>query len=506
MTERKKSEKVWGHFYRSAGGRFKEDPAPEMTVMRNEYIPLKGIHMFDKAHVIMLMESKIISQKDGIKILQALLEMEKRGYETERKQAGGGGHSGEAYLIKKLGLEIGGQIHAGRSSADLIAVAVRIEQREKIIDILDKINILKGTLIRLSQDHLESLIPAYTHFQQAQPITLAHYLTSWIYALNRDFDRFMSLYKRTNVSPAGSAIVSGSPFPINRERVAELLGFNSVIQNTRDAIFGYDQHLEFFSNTAVLNNTLARMCSDIYIWCSYEFDMAELPDRFCGTSSINPHKKNPQALEQIFSLAALAVGKMNTAFAVDRMPSESWEIQWRVWSQELWPLLTETVQGLVLINSVFDSLNFKTERMRELTKVAWTTGADLAALLVTEYKQPWRIAHKIVGQLVKNCADKGIVPQDVSPEMLIEVVKKNIGKKISVSSAMLKKALDPKECVEARQMTGGPAPEQVVRQIDDCMKTVKKEKKQIADLKSLLKKAEKKLDHTVKVVLAKENK
>jgi argininosuccinate lyase len=316
--------------------------------------------------------------------------------------------------------------------------------------------------------HLETILPAYTHFQQAQPITFAHYLLSWVHSSVRDHERFLELYRRINACPAGAAIVSGSTFPINRERVAELLGFDTVLQNTRDAIFGFDSHLELFSKLAILNNTLARLCSDLYIWCSSEFAMVELKDRFCGTSSVNPHKKNPQALEQIFNLSASATGAMNTAFAVDRMPSDAWEIQWRVWSQELWPLLKKSVQGLALVNSVVGTLEIKTDRMRELARSGWISAPDLAALLVTAEKVPWRVAHQIVGQLVRHCEEKGMGKSGVTIEALNEIARARIGKTFSLSKEMIAQVLDPHESVKARRLTGGPAPEEVKRQIDDC--------------------------------------
>jgi argininosuccinate lyase len=470
-----KSKRVWGYFYRSAGGRFSEEPAPEMTAMRDEFIPMKGIHLFDKAHAVMLIEQEIISKQDGIKILDALLEMEKDGFEKARQNAGGGGHSGEAYLIDKLGMEIGGQLHVGRSSADLIAVTIRIEQRDRIIDILNGICALERSYLNLAKNHIDTILPAYTHFHQAQQITFAHYLLSWIYVLHRDFDRFVEVYKRTNVSPAGAAIVSGSPFPINRERVADLLGFDSVLQNTRDAIFGFDHHLELYSKLVILVNSLARFCSDLYIWSTFEFNMVELKDRFCGTSSINPHKKNPQALEQIFNLAALATGKINTAFAVDRMPSESWEIQWRVWSHELWPLLNKTIQGLNLIKSVVESLEIKNHRMEELARSGWSMASDLAATLVKEKQLPWRVAHKIIGHLVSSCEERKISSRQVTTKLLDESAMNVINNKLSLSQQLINKSLDPIECINSRHLTGGPAPIKVTKQIEECIVIEKNE-------------------------------
>jgi len=490
-------KKVWGFFYRGAGGRFAEDPAEEMILMRDETIPLKGIHLFDKAHIVMLVEENIIRKEDGGALLKALIEMEKEGYEVCRKRVGGGGHSGEAYLIDKLGMDLGGQVHLGRSSADLIGVTIRIEERDRILDLLDGLIKLSRQFLDLSESHLNSIMPAYTHFQQAQPITFAHYLLSWVFAIERDFERLEATYSRTNKSPAGSAIVSGSPFPINRERVSELLGFDMVIPNTRDAIFGFDHHLELFACLSILNHGLARFCSDLYIWSSSEFDFIELKDRYCGTSSINPCKKNPQALEQIFSLAAQTTGRMITAFSVDRMPSESWEIQWRVWSQELWPLLRKTIQAIVLINHLIESMEVKTKSMAEMARSGWITSSDLAAIIVKERGLPWRIAHQTVAHLVRLCIDRGIPSHKLTPELLDEVSEDRIGKKLALSQSDIKKAVDPFECIRERRLTGGPAPEQVAKQIEACRKGIKAREGMIIEMRGSLKEAEKKLEDAV---------
>jgi argininosuccinate lyase len=451
---------------------------------------LKGIHLFDKAHVIMLIEQGIISEKDGISILREFSGIDKEGYISVRQKIGGGGHSGETYLIEKLGIEIGGLLHTGRSSADLIGVTIRVEERERILDILTEINLLCQVFLDTAGKHLESVMPAYTHFQQAQPLTFAHYLMSWVFSLIRDFDRFNETYKRVNKSPAGAAIVSGSPFPVNRERVAALLGFDAVIPNTRDAIFGYDPHLELFSIISILNNSLARFCSDLYIWSSTEYNLVELQDRFCGTSSINPSKKNPQALEQVFSLAADSTGKMITAFSVDRMPSESWEIQWRVWSQSMWPLLKKTIQSVKLINSVLSSLKIKKERMVELVGSGWAISSDLAAAIVKETNIPWRSAHQIVAHLVRICTEKSMLPRDITLDLIADMSKEHTGKRLLISQDALHKAVDPLECVRQRKLTGGPSPEQVIKQIDECKIIIENNRKTVEDLNKSLKNAE----------------
>ncbi len=494
--------KQWGYFYRGAGARFTEDPAPEMTAMQEDSVPLKGIHAFDKAHVIMLIEQGLVTKADGVTMLQAFREMDAEGYESVRRRVGGAGHSGEAYLILKLGMEIGGRLHLGRSSGDLLAVTIRIEERDRILDILEGIRLLNATLLGLAERHKTTVMPTYTHFQQAQASTLSHYLLAWVHAFSRDAARLQEAYRRTNASPAGAAIGTGSPFPINRERVAGLLGFDSVLQNTWDAIFGYDHHLELFSHLAILDSNLARFCSDLYVWSSLEFGMVELNDRFCGTSSINACKKNPQALEQIQGLSALAVGALSTAFAIDRMPSEAWEIEWRVWSQQLWPLLRKTLQALTLMSRVLESMEFKTERMAELASVGWITSSDLASALVKERGLPWRIAHQIVARLVRTCIERGISSRGITSELLDDMAERRTGKRLSLPQGVIDRACDPMECVIMRQLTGGPAPDELARQMEHCRQMVESQERAVKAARGALERAEARLAEALKALSA----
>ena len=494
-----KDSGVWGYFYRGAGGRFTEDPAPEMTAMQDEGVPLKGIHAFDKAHVVMLIEQGLISRRDGAAILGAFQQMDEEGYEAVRRRIGGAGHSGEAYLIQKLGMETGGQLHLGRSSSDLLAVTIRIEERDRILEILEGIPLLVQTLLALAENHKTTILPTYTHFQQAQASSLAHYFLSWVSVFLRDVARFQAVYRRTNASPAGAAIGTGSPFPIDRERVASLLGFDTVLPNTWDAIFGYDQHLELFSTLAILDANLARLCSDLYIWSSFEFGLVELKDRYCGTSSINAGKKNPQALEQILGLSALATGALNTAFAIDRLPATAWEIEWRVWSQQLWPILRKTVQALTLMRRVMESADFKTDRMAALAGTGWIISSDLASALVREKGLPWRIAHQAVAQLVRVCIERGIGPKQITSALLDEVMEDRTGRKLVLPQEVIDQACSPLACVMARRLTGGPAPEAVAGEIGACRQAIGAEERAVAATRESLARAESRLAEAVQL-------
>ncbi len=183
-----------GEFYRKAGARLKEDADPSQiahkvgTVTRT--LPLlHAYHAFDKAHVVMLTEEKLIPRDDGIAILKALRQMEADGWERVRSEGGHGLFSGEAYLIENLGEEIGGKIHLGRSSGDLNSVSARLGVREKLLSVMDAVLGCREAYLNLAEQHLETVLPTYTMWQQAQIGTFAHYLVAWALPLERDFDR-----------------------------------------------------------------------------------------------------------------------------------------------------------------------------------------------------------------------------------------------------------------------------------------------------------------------------
>ena len=305
-----------GEIYRKAGARLKEDADPSQIAHKvgsaERTQPLLHVyHMFDKAHVVMLIEERLVPNSDGKAILRAFREMEEKGGERLRGEGGHGLFSGEAYLIEKLGEEIGGKIHLGRSSGDLNSVSARIGTREKLLSVMEAVLECRSAYLILAEQHLETVLPTYTMMQQAQIGTFAHYLVAWALPLERDFERLLGAYDRTNVSSAGAGIGTGSDFPLNRARTAELLGFDGVCDNTRDANAGRDFVVESLSAIAILMLNIAWSTDTIYLFCSNEFSFVEIADRYCGSSSIMPQKKNPHSLMEVAETASQLSGALS---------------------------------------------------------------------------------------------------------------------------------------------------------------------------------------------------
>lgn len=457
-----------GEPYRKAGARLTEDAEDvqkrtklgDADQQMREY---RMYHRFDKAHLVMLAEQGFLKPDDAAKMLLALRKMEELGIEKVRAQTEAGEHSGEAWLITELGEEIGGRIHAGRSSGDFMAVTSRIFIRDFILKLMSASIGLRKQLVKLAAENVDTVMPASTWSQHAQPTTFAHYAMSWELSLENDFQRLKQLYERVNMSPAGAAIMTGSRYPIKRERTAELLGFDGVITNTRYAVLGFDGWLgvpaEAYTVPALLMMNVSGIASELYLWSNTEFSYVELADRYCGTSSIMPQKKNPYTLMWVRGAAARTYGRLNSYLCEMHDMAMGY-------TRQLAPTLDDVLEATEIMTGVLSSLSIKKDRMlANATDLNWICATDIADLIVLEKGLPFRTAHQIVAILVRIGISRGLTQTGVSAALVDEAAVEYMGKPLGLSEESIRKALNPAECVKARQLTGGPAPERVEEDI-----------------------------------------
>jgi argininosuccinate lyase len=459
--------------YRTAGIRLSEELLPHLAD-RPEALDqiVSAIHDFDKAHLVMLVEEKLIAREPGVAMLNALREMEKRGVESTRKESGGGIHSGEQYLIRKLGEDVGGRIHLGRSSGDLDEIGRRMAFRKQLLELFPLLLKFRRTLLRLADEHAETVMPAYTHGQNGQTSTFGHWLSMWASVFARDFDRLRSFYGRVNVSPAGAAIMTGSDFPLNRARTAQLLGFSQAIPHTMDAILSHDLELECGAVLAVFGSDLGRLGDDLMLWASTEFAMIDVPDRFCVTSSIMMQKKNPAAPQEMKALAAESAGAAMLTFMLEKGPTGLPILERRTAERAFWSVFASAKQCLGDVDDLISALIVDKERMRSLAGAFWAQGTDLAGALVREKDLPWRTAHQIVGILIRHCIERRIMPLDVDTKMLDEAAVEYMDKPVGLSPLAIKNALDPAYGVTMRTLFGGPAPASARRELGTFLTTL----------------------------------
>ncbi len=500
--KKQKSEEYRG--YGKAGIRFTEERVPHVKLRDSEleeFPTLYTSHMFDKAHLVMLTEEDIIPREDGVKMLAALREMEAEGVEKVRMRVGDGIHSGEAYLIRKLSEEIGGRIHLGRSSGDLLEVLRKVKQRDKLLEVMAEVNNFREVLFKVAGEHIDTVMPGFTLGQNAQPITLGHLLLSWASVLARDFERLGETYQRVNVSPAGAAIMTGSDFPLNRWRTAELLGFDRPLENTHDAILSHDVLIEVMAVLAILSANLGRWAEDIVLWVTSEFRLIDIPDRFCNTSSIMPQKKNPTAMGAVKGAFASAVSSLNMVFMAEKDPtgfpvSISYEEDAQV------KTFDDSLRDLRCFKDLIPSMKVNKELMRERAGAFWAQATDVAGALVREKGLPWRTAHQIVGILVRLSYERGLKPQEVDTKLLDEAAIQYMNKPVGLSAESLKKSLDPAEFVKGRTLYGGPAPEEVLRRISDFQEKLKRDREKVTAWQNKLKEAARKMERAIDTLIS----
>ena len=454
--------------------RLTEGWGPELmdTAMAERTGPLvrrlfsRPMSLYDLAHGIMLLERGIIPEAAGRQILAALLDM----HPTDPAGTPLDPHIGdvlsvrEQMLVDRLGADTGGRIHTGRSRGETYnAVLPRLIERELLLSLLEAELDLTASLLRLAKEHTETVMPGYSHVQPAQPTTLGHYLLSFAFPILRNLERGLQAYARTNQSPAGAGIFAGSAYPIDRARLAELLGFDGVLANTRDAVWSEDHTLDLVLVANQTMTNISRLAQDLELWSTYEFRMVALADRHSSSSSIMPQKRNPYALEYLRGLTGTLHGSLMTALSQLKAPSE--ELDLMIFQPRLFASVEQTARAAVLMARVIDGLEIFKHRMAALSEAGFSQATDLADQLSIRFGLAFRTTHRVVGTLVRLADERGIQPTNLTPDLVEEAAMEVIGRPLGVDSAILREVLDTRRLVAARTLLGGPAPAPMLVQL-----------------------------------------
>lgn len=456
--------------YRAGNIRLSEDIRPELAdiclpgpdeAVLGQYARMRpqlaAFHAFDKAHILMLAEEGLIPAADARAMLAELRRVEAEGEIEARAATAEHMHSGEAILTARLGKEVAGKMHLGRSSGDLLTVSFRFALREKLLRVTALLNLLRRATLDLAARHVDTVMPGCTHLQHAQPESFAHYLLSWASAFDRDAERIAQFYARLNLSPAGAAILNGSEFALNRERVGALLGFDGLALNTRDAVWGRDVEIEAQAVMVILAGNFNRFAEDLMLWSAPEFGFVETADGFCGTSSIMPQKKNPNALECLKGVVATATGFLMGTLMVHKNPSNVPVFDWVRSMSDAWRNYDEMMGALRLMAAVVADLTVHADRMAEASTRHWATATDLASALVRHAGIPWRAAHQITGITVRLAIEEGCAPPALTAALVDRAAVEHLGAPLGVPQAVISDAMDPLRSVERQQLPGGPA-------------------------------------------------
>ncbi|MEM3467057.1 MAG: argininosuccinate lyase [Thermoproteota archaeon] len=411
------------------------------------------------AHDLMLMKQGYITEEQLKRILEALKRLRDEGlsqldlekYEDVHELI-------ESYVVEQAGIEVGGLVHTARSRNDQVVTAVRLKTRREILSIMGELLELEETLLKKAGETVDVVFPFYTHLQQAQAAPLSHYFLGYFDMFLRDFNRLSESFKRVNQNPLGSVAIVGSSLKIDRGLTTRLLGFDGVLENSFDAVSSRDFALEVVSNLNILMLNLSRIMEDLIIWLSSEYGFFTLPDELAFPSSAMPNKKNPCILE----LTRARTGRVFSSLAQLSMVCKAVPSGYVRDLQETKPPLIEAIEttreAVRIVRIVLENLKENRERIKSLTEPS-IIALDVAERIVEEARVPFRLAHRLVGEMVKLSVKTGRRMTSFNEDDLKMVSLSVLGKDMSRLLADILKGADTSVLVSKRVSLGAGSPE-----------------------------------------------
>lgn len=361
----------------------------------------------------------------------------------------------EKALIEEVG-PVGGKLHTGRSRNDQIATDMHLYLRKRVVEFVGMLQKLQEALIGQAKANLDTILPGYTHLQRAQPILFAHHLMAYSEMFQRDIERLQDSYKRINVLPLGAGALAGTTFPIDRQFVAEQLGFDRVYENSLDAVSDRDFILEFLSNASLIMMHLSRLCEELVLWSSTEFSFVELDDAFCTGSSIMPQKKNPDVAELVRGKTGRVYGNLVGLLTVLKALPLAYNKDMQEDKEGMFDSV-KTLQGaLQLFAPMVSTMQVNRDRMRQAVNQDFSNATDIADYLVNK-NLPFRQAHEIIGKTVLYCIQ--------NKKYLLDLTLDEFQTFSNLFEQDIYEVLQPEQVVNARNVYGGTASAQVAEAI-----------------------------------------
>jgi len=366
----------------------------------------------------------------------------------------------EQRLIEKIG-DIGGKLHTGRSRNDQVALDLRLFVKEEAAAIIDLLQGLQASLVGWADKHLDAIMPGYTHLRKAQPILLSHHVMAYYEMFKRDQERLLDALQRMDFLPLGSGALAGTPYPVDRTYLAELLGFAAISQNSIDAVSDRDFVAEFLFCCSLLMMHLSRLCEELIMWSASEFGFLHLPQDFCTGSSIMPQKANPDVLELIRAKTGRVYGALITMLTVLKALPLAYNRDLQEDKEPLFNTIDTVKASLQIMAVLFPKMEIQAERMREAASENYINATDLADYLTTK-GIPFRKAHQITGKVVQYAEEKEKKLDDLSLDELQSfspLIGKDVFDYIRIENA-----------VNRRNSIGGTARQRVFEQIKKAKK------------------------------------
>jgi len=442
-----KSEKLWG-------GRFEESTAASVEAFTESISYDKRLYSYDvmgsKAHATMLAANGLLTTEeltaitDGLSTIETSIAEGKFSFKSELEDI----HMNiEKALIDAIGPP-GAKLHSARSRNDQIALDLRLYLRDQCDRFMQLLDGIRSAFVVLAREYMGQVMPGYTHMQRAQPVLIAHHMMAYYEMFGRDQERITDCRKRINVLPLGAAALAGTGLPIDREMVAELLGFDRVTANSMDTSGDRDFAIEFVSCCTMIQLHLSRLSEELVLWSSQEFSFVSIADKFCTGSSIMPQKKNPDIPELIRGKSGRVVGSLMSLITLMKGLPLTYNRDLQEDKEPVFDAVDTVSASLAIMAEMLGNLEFNSVRMEEATKTGFMTATDLADYLVLR-DVPFREAHGIVGRAVASCIEKGCELTDLTLSEIREfspIIDEDVFSVLSVEGS-----------VNSRVSTGGTA-------------------------------------------------
>ena len=442
------------------GGRFVQDTAEELELFSESISFDKRLYDFDIkgsiAHAKMLHSINILTETELDQILKALnqirdeIEFDNFTYNIKLEDI----HMAiESRLIELIG-DTGKKLHTARSRNDQVALDTRMLVDYEIKQLQSLILKIRSVLVSIAKDNLNTAMPGYTHLQRAQVISLAHHMMAYYSMFKRDFSRLSDIKKRIlEEMPLGSGALAGSTLPIDRQFVADELGFNAVSSNSLDSVSDRDYIIEFNSACATIMIHLSRLSEELILWNTKEFGYIEIADNYATGSSMMPQKKNPDIPELVRGKSARVIGNLVQTLTMLKGTPLAYNRDFQEDKESLFDTIDTTKASLSIITALLNNITFNKERMFQATKTGFLNATEAMEYLIKK-GLPNRDAHHIIGKAVAYCIENDRLLEELNIQQwhsfdpaLKEIIKLDISAYLSLQN-----------CLNERSSAGGPSP------------------------------------------------
>jgi argininosuccinate lyase len=454
-----------------------------------------------RAWVVMLVRQGILPRQQGRKILEALQDVGEhtiadilatydRRFPKTILQL-------ERYLTDKIGSVVS-NVNIGRT---LPPPHYRLKMRESVLPLIEAVLNLRATLLTHAEKHKNVVMPGYTHYMHAQPMTFGHYLLGLHEAVAHASNQLEAVYHSLNRCDLGCGALAGTSFPIDRELPAHLLGFDGVLEHSNFCVAGTDQGIDLACALTNLMLPLGRASTEMYTWCTFEWNMLEVSAKISETSSMMPQKRNPCVFEEIRQVVGAVMGCYNDVAA--RSHNIMWgdTIEVMQLSEGTVPVVEKVLYAVNLFNKTIPEITPHEEVMLDYARRGFSTCTELVAVLVRERGIPYRVCHAVVGEVVRILCEQKKTALDMTPEILDAAAIEILGKPLGLDAKTLENALDPVEFVSAHRSQGGVAPREVQRMVKERRKALEEARMRQQDRRECLRLADRDLVAAVAEIL-----